>query len=45
VPVEINTVEVSTGNNPCWCGVWSRVVVQAVPVGRYHVVYCVAVNM
>jgi len=32
-------------NNPCWYDVWREVVVQAVPVGRYQVVYCVAVNM
>ena len=38
-------MEVSTGDNPCWCGVWRGVVVQVVPVGRYQVVYCVAVNM
>ena len=44
MPVEIDTVEVSTGDNPCWCGVWGAVV-QVVSVGRYQVVYCVAVNM
>jgi len=46
VPVEIDTVEVSRqGDDPCWCGVWREVFVQAEPVGRYQVVYCIAVNM
>ena len=44
VPVEIDSVEVARqGDDSCWCG--GRFVVQAVPVRRYQVVYCVAVNM
>jgi len=46
VPVQIDSVEVSRQamiRAGVACG--GRFVVQALPVGRYQVVYCVAVNM
>jgi len=42
---EVDSVEVSRqGGDPCWCGVW-RFDVNAVPVGRYRVLYCMAVDV
>jgi hypothetical protein len=42
---EADTVEVSIQDgDPFWCGVW-RCDIQAVPVGRCRVVYCVTVDV
>ena len=42
---EVDSVEVSRqAGDPCWCGVW-MFDVNALPVGRYQVVYCITVNV